>query len=54
MKKLRALIATVLVFATTLSLAGCAGFKVIEDEDDFFDALDNAVGIDEDETLLYS
>lgn len=51
MKKLRALIATVLVFATTLSLAGCAGFKVIEDEDDFFDALDNAVGIDEDETL---
>ena len=51
MKKLRALIATVLVFATTLSLAGCTGFKVIQDEDDFFEALDNAAGIDEDETL---
>lgn len=51
MKKLRALIATILVFATALSIAGCSGFKVIDDEDVFFDALDNAVGIDEDETI---
>jgi len=50
MKKLRALIAAVLATATMFSVAGCMGTKVIDDEDDFFDALDNAVGIDEDET----
>ena len=51
MKKLRALTATVLALATAFSIAGCSGFKVIDDEDVFFDALDNAIGIDEDETL---
>ena len=49
MKKLRILTATIIA-VLTLSLAGCANFKVIDDEDVFFDALDNAVGIDEDET----
>ena len=50
MKKLRAVTAAVLAFATTLSIAGCSNFKVIDDEDVFFDALDEAVGIDDDET----
>ena len=45
MKKLRILTATIIA-VLMLSLAGCANFKVIDDEDVFFDALDNAVGID--------
>ena len=49
MKKLRILTATIIA-VLMLSLAGCANFKVIDDEDVFFDALDNAVGIDEDDT----
>jgi hypothetical protein len=49
MKRLRVILATIIA-VLTLSLAGCANFKVIDDEDVFFDALDNAVGIDEDET----
>lgn len=50
MKRLKAITAAVLACATMLSFTGCAGFKVIDDEDVFFDALDNAVGIDDDET----
>jgi len=50
MKKFRALTATVLTFAMAFSVAGCGGFKVIDDEDVFFDALDEAVSIDKDET----
>lgn len=50
MKKIRAVIASVLACATLLSFTGCNNFKAIEDEDIFFDALDSAVGIDEDET----
>ncbi len=49
MKKLRILTATIIA-VLMLSLAGCANFKVIDDEDVFFDALDNVAGIDEDET----
>ena len=51
MKKIHSLIAVILVAATILSLSGCARFKRIDDEDQFFDALENAVGIDEDETI---
>ena len=50
MKKLRAFISLVLAGAVAFSIVGCSGFKVIDDEDVFFDALDNAVGIDDDET----
>ncbi len=50
MKKMRAVIASLLACATLISFAGCARVKLIDDEDVFFDALDNAVGIDEDET----
>ena len=50
MKKMRAVIASVLVCATLFSFTGCSSFKAIEDEDVFFDALDDAVGIDKDET----
>ena len=50
MKKMRAVIASLLVCATLISFAGCARVKLIDDEDIFFDALDNAAGIDEDET----
>jgi len=53
MKKMRAVIASVLAVATLLSFTGCSNFKVIDDEDVFFDALDEAVGIDEDETQHY-
>ena len=51
MKKLKAITAAFLACATMLSFTSCAGFKVIDDEDVFFDALDNAVGIDDDETF---
>lgn len=50
MKKMRAVIASLLVCATLISFAGCARVKLIDDEDIFFDALDNAAGIEEDET----
>lgn len=50
MKKLKSVIATVLACATMVSFTGCGGFKVISDEDTFFDALENAVNIDKDET----
>ena len=50
MKKMRAVIASLLVCATLISFAGCARVKLIDDEDIFFDALDNVAGIDEDET----
>ncbi len=50
MKRLKTIAAAVLACATMLSATACSGFKVIDDEDVFFDALDNAVKIDEDET----
>ena len=51
MKKMRAIIASFLAVATLFTFTGCSSFKVIDDEEVFFDALDEAVGIDEDETL---
>lgn len=45
MKRLRSLIAAVLVGATMLSVAGCSGMKYIESEDAFFDALKNSASI---------
>ena len=51
MKRLKAIAAVALACATLLSFAGCSNFKVIDDEDVFFDALENAVSIDKDETL---
>ena len=50
MKKMRAIIASFLAVATLFSFTGCSSFKVIDDEDVFFDALEDAVGIDKDET----
>lgn len=50
MKRLKAIAAAALACATMISFTGCSGFKVIDDEDVFFDALENAVGIDDDET----
>lgn len=50
MKKLRTITAVVLSFATALSMAGCTSFKVIDDEEVFYDALDDAVGIEEEDT----
>lgn len=50
MKRLKAIAAAALACVTMISFTGCSGFKVIDDEDVFFDALDNAVKIDEDET----
>ena len=50
MKRLKAIAASFLACATMISATACGGFKVIDDEDVFFDALDNAVSIDEDET----
>lgn len=50
MKKMRAIIASFLAVATLFTFTGCSSFKVIDDEDVFFDALDDAVGIDKDET----
>ena len=50
MKRLKAVTAAFLACATLLSLTGCFGFKVIDDEDVFYDALDNAAKIDKDET----
>ena len=50
MKRLKAVAAAALACVTMLSFTGCGGVKLIDDEDVFFDALDNAVGIDEDET----
>lgn len=50
MKTIKYVIASVLVLATLLSFAGCSGFKVIDDEKVFYKALDDAAGIDKDET----
>lgn len=50
MKKMRAVIAAVLACATMFSFTACANFKVIDDEEVFYDALDSALSIDEDET----
>ena len=50
MKKMRAFIASFLAVATLFTFTGCSSFKVIDDEDVFFDALEDAVGIDKDET----
>lgn len=50
MKKLRAIIAAALACVTMFSIAGCTNFKTIDEEDVFYDALDKAVSIDEDET----
>ena len=50
MKRLKTVTAAVLACATMLAFTGCGGFKVISDEDIFYDALDNAVSIDKDET----
>ena len=50
MKKLRTITAVVLSFATALSMTGCTSFKVIDDEEVFYDALDDAVGIEEEDT----
>jgi len=52
MKKLRGLIAAVLVFATALSATGCTGIKYIENEDIFIDALDSAAGISKKEIRI--
>ena len=52
MKKLKGLIAAVLVGATILSATGCSGVKYIEDEDVFFDALQDAAGIKKKEMLI--
>ena len=46
MKRLKAVTAAFLACTTLLSLTGCFGFKVIDDEDVFYDALDNAAKID--------
>lgn len=51
MKRIKAFAASVLACATMLSFTGCGGFKVIDDEDVFFDVLENAVSVDKDETL---
>ena len=51
MKRLKAVIASVLTCATLLSFTSCSGFKVIDDEDVFFDALDKAAGIDKSDTM---
>ena len=50
MKRLKAFAATVLACATLLSFAGCSNFKLIDDEDIFFDALENTVNIEKNET----
>ena len=47
---MRAVIAAVLACATMFSFTACANFKVIDDEEVFYDALDSALSIDEDET----
>ncbi len=51
MKRLKAAVASVLACATLLSFTGCSSFKVIDDEDVFFDALEEAAGIEKDETI---
>ena len=51
MKRLKAVAAAALACVTMLSFTGCGGVKLIDDEDVFFDALENAVSIDKDETL---
>lgn len=50
MRRLKAVIASVLVCAMLLSFAGCSKFKVIDDEKVFYNALDNVAGIDKDYT----
>ena len=51
MKRLKAVIASVLACATLLSFTGCSSFKVIDDEDVFYDALEDAAGIKKSDTL---
>ena len=51
MNKLKAVISAALACATLLSFTGCSGFKVISDEKVFFDALDNSVGIEKNDTV---
>ncbi|MCR4688212.1 MAG: hypothetical protein K5745_01525 [Saccharofermentans sp.] len=53
MKNLKALIAGTLTGVMMLSVVGCANLKLIDDEDVIFDALDEAVGIDEDDCSTY-
>lgn len=50
MKKVRAIIAALMACITLFSLTSCAGFKVVDDEDVFFDALDKVVSIEKEET----
>ena len=50
MKKLRAFISLVLAGAVAFSIVGCSGFKVIDDEDVFYDALENVLDIKKKET----
>ena len=50
MKRLKAVAASVMACTILFSFTGCSGFKVIDDEDVFFDALDSIAKIDEEET----
>lgn len=51
MKKLHSAVAVILVMATVLSLSGCSSFKVIDNEDQFFDALEESAGIKKKNTI---
>ena len=51
MKKMRSAVAVILVMSTIISLSGCSGFKVIDDENKFFDALADVASIKKKETI---
>lgn len=53
MKKTHILPVLALASAVMFSFTGCfaSNFRAIDDEDDFYDALDDVAGIDEDDTL---
>ena len=51
MKRLKAVAASVMVCTMLFSFTGCSSFKVIDDEDVFFDALEKTVNVDKDDTL---
>ena len=50
MKKSHVLTSLLLAGAVAFSVSGCAGFKVIDDEDVFYDALENVLDVSKKET----